>query len=70
MGLIIKKCPRCKAYGENETTRFCKNCGAELFDEIRYQGLHDTTDDKPVFSGNRWLLAIISKLKNLRERKK
>jgi ribosomal protein S27AE len=27
----MKKCPKCNAIGENDSTRFCPNCGAELF---------------------------------------
>jgi len=31
-----KKCPNCMKYSENETTRFCKSCGTELFFEARF----------------------------------
>jgi len=31
----MKKCPSCLKY-DNETVRFCKHCGTELFFENRF----------------------------------
>ena len=33
----MKKCPRC-GYGDDDSVRFCKKCGTELFFEYRFPG--------------------------------
>jgi len=33
----MKKCPHCLKREEIDATRFCKNCGTELFFEHRFE---------------------------------
>ena len=37
---IMKKCPSCLEYEENDATRFCKHCGTELFFEERFEEMN------------------------------
>ena len=37
----MKKCPSCLAHEENNSTRFCKGCGTELFYPERFEGVNN-----------------------------
>ena len=54
----MKQCPKCDEYEENDDTRFCGKCGAELFFVERF-GKRISNSDKHVAKSNRRLMAVI-----------